>query len=528
MASTTFVSNVTKIVRAWLQDVNDCVYGPTAPTTTLRGQLADPTSASNGAGLVVANQELDYATNTVAYAAQAMSGIVTAYPYNANWMGVADTTGAFSDALSRHDVVQVPTGTYLANIDLTAMRGKTIVGTSRDRTNIRNFIDGPVFKLSNIGSDCKYICLRDLRILNRNKAIYTASDGIEIGGNPTNENDFHSFERVEIVSMRHGININNRSIWNSFKDVHAYDSILDGMHVETDQNASGYNLTTCRFGQNGAYGMQIQKASGDLYSGWTLNNCTWEKNQLNGIRVAGAASGIQGFVFVSPYFEENTLGIAAASASPRKANIWVGAQYFVGVVFQGQMPFGTPDPTPLDYGLYIEDACTNCHVDLGAGRWGNFAVSQWRLPTTAVFFVGPQLAGTGTPVAPTGAGGRSLTDLPVRTNGSFTGTLTGCTTSPTTTIQYTKIDNQVTLSIPGVNGASATTACTITGMPSSLYPNTVQSMFMRTTDGGVNAIALVQINTSGVIILYKDGIGTGFTAAGVKGAADATVTYLVT
>ena len=52
MASTTFVSNVTKIVRAWLQDVNDSTYGPTAPTTTLRGQLADSTSASNGTGLL--------------------------------------------------------------------------------------------------------------------------------------------------------------------------------------------------------------------------------------------------------------------------------------------------------------------------------------------------------------------------------------------------------------------------------------------------------------------------------------------
>lgn len=58
MASTTFVANVTRIVRAWLQDVNDSTYGPTAPTTTLRGQLADPTSASNGDAMVAVQSAL--------------------------------------------------------------------------------------------------------------------------------------------------------------------------------------------------------------------------------------------------------------------------------------------------------------------------------------------------------------------------------------------------------------------------------------------------------------------------------------
>ena len=58
MASTTFVSNVTRIVRAWLQDVNDSTYGPIAPTTTLRGQLSDPTSASNGAGMVARSEQV--------------------------------------------------------------------------------------------------------------------------------------------------------------------------------------------------------------------------------------------------------------------------------------------------------------------------------------------------------------------------------------------------------------------------------------------------------------------------------------
>lgn len=67
MASTTFISRVTKIAREWLQDVNDCVYGPTAPTTTLRGQLASAASASDGAGLVRTNRLLNYAAGTLGY-----------------------------------------------------------------------------------------------------------------------------------------------------------------------------------------------------------------------------------------------------------------------------------------------------------------------------------------------------------------------------------------------------------------------------------------------------------------------------
>lgn len=52
MASTTFISRVTRIAREWLQDVNDCVYGPTAPATTLRGQLASTASVADGDALI--------------------------------------------------------------------------------------------------------------------------------------------------------------------------------------------------------------------------------------------------------------------------------------------------------------------------------------------------------------------------------------------------------------------------------------------------------------------------------------------
>lgn len=52
MADTTFVDGQGHIVAAWLNDVNDSTYGPTAPANTLRGQLASTASVSDGAALI--------------------------------------------------------------------------------------------------------------------------------------------------------------------------------------------------------------------------------------------------------------------------------------------------------------------------------------------------------------------------------------------------------------------------------------------------------------------------------------------
>ncbi len=62
MATTEFVAG-TPVLKEWLNDVNDSTYGPTAPTTTLRGQLADPTSASNGDAMLAVKR---VATGSVA------------------------------------------------------------------------------------------------------------------------------------------------------------------------------------------------------------------------------------------------------------------------------------------------------------------------------------------------------------------------------------------------------------------------------------------------------------------------------
>lgn len=108
--------------------------------------------------------------------------------------------------------------------------------------------------------------------------------------------------------------------------------------------------------------------------------------------------------------------------------------------------------------------------------------------------------------------------------GSFTGTLTGCTTSPTGTIKYSVNGDVVTLEIPAITGTSNTTSATITGMPSSLYPSTTQWPLCITTDSGTNAISRMLVQTDGTLLLNYV-LSSGFTAAGTKGIQDCTITY---
>jgi len=448
--------------------------------------------------------------------------------FGADKTGATDSTAAFAAALTSVDNVFMPPGTYLANIDFDGLRGKSLIGAGRDVVTLKNYTNAPVITLDNTGGDCKFNRFADFRILNRDKAVYTTADGIYLTGNALNENDFHTFERLEIVGMRHGLHLGNRTVWNTYQDVHAYSSINDGLHVETTENISQQTFITCRFGTNGSYGMQVDKAAGDLFSGWSFITCTFEKNNLNGVRIAGAGSGIQGWTFINPYFEENTKTLAASSVTPRKANVWIDAAYCVGLDIRTASMYGTPDPTPLDYGIFVEDSCTNCVMEIGPSRWGAFTTNPWRLPATSIFFVGPQLTGGGTPIAPTTGGGRSLSDIPAEAVDTFTATLTGCTTSPTGTVRAVKQGNQVTLYIPAINGTSNTTAATLTGMPSGFFPARTQNQFARVTNSGVNGLGLIQIATSGVITLFSDAAGSAFASSGTKGIADFTVTYSLT
>jgi len=495
--------------------------------TALRADLASTASLSVGSGLVGFLDTLVHAANTVGWALRSLAGgnSILRYIPVAEWAAIAagttttDLTAYYATALAAKDHFYFPKGTFLGQLDLTNKRGKTIQGAGRDVTILKNYGAAPVIKLNNTASDCKLNHFADFRIQNRDSATYTTADGIDIDGNASNENDFHTFERLEITGMRYGVHVKNRTIWNTWKDVHILSSLSDGFHLVVTENVSQQTFITCRFGSNTGYGIYLSKASGDAMSGWSFVNCTSEKNTLCGLYITGAASGIAGFTMNGCYMEENTTSVAAGATAPRKANIFIDASSCIGFVMDGCALYGAaPATTDLDWGVYISSTTVSGRV--GPCRQGTYTLG-WLSNTNGVIHVDPQGGGTSTL-----AGAGAFTSAREAFS-SFTGTLTGCTTSPTGTIQYTAQLHQVTLDIPAIEATSNTTAATITGMPAAIRPTATKTAHALNKDNGTVVHGLVEIASTGTITL-QNGIGGGaFTGSGTKGIRAQQITYLL-
>jgi hypothetical protein len=111
---------------------------------------------------------------------------------------------------------------------------------------------------------------------------------------------------------------------------------------------------------------------------------------------------------------------------------------------------------------------------------------------------------------------------------TFTATLTGCTTSPTGEVRYSRQGNLVSLYIPTITGTSNTTAATLTGVPTAIRPANAVFSFAIITNNGVNEDGSVIVETSGVITIRRAN-AAAFTSSGTKGVfTGATVVYQLT
>ncbi len=108
--------------------------------------------------------------------------------------------------------------------------------------------------------------------------------------------------------------------------------------------------------------------------------------------------------------------------------------------------------------------------------------------------------------------------------GSFTGTLTGCTTSPTLSINYVRIGNMVMLHFTGsLTATSNASSCTITGVPTAIRPATAQcltGLYEILDNGAVFAPStqnFFEMGTGGALTGYSVSSATGFASSGTKG-----------
>jgi hypothetical protein len=104
---------------------------------------------------------------------------------------------------------------------------------------------------------------------------------------------------------------------------------------------------------------------------------------------------------------------------------------------------------------------------------------------------------------------------------SFTGTLTGCTTSPTATIGVVQQGSDCTFEMPSLTATSNSTACTITGIPAKYQPATDQNWAGVALNNGAAAFTAFQIlATSGTLTFNST-----FTGSGTKGTVPGPIRY---
>lgn len=147
---------------------------------------------------------------------------------------------------------------------------------------------------------------------------------------------------------------------------------------------------------------------------------------------------------------------------------------------------------------------------------------------TTVFSVGTTSAPTLQGYGPTAAG---LVDM-TPDKGTFTATITGCTTAPTGTATWSKNGNQVTIFLPGITCTSNTTALTYTGLPAALEPVTTQNINLSTLVNNTGIVSgWAQMANGSTSITFSVAAVGGFVAAnwtnsGSKGlAGGATISY---
>lgn len=176
----------------------------------------------------------------------------------------------------------------------------------------------------------------------------------------------------------------------------------------------------------------------------------------------------------------------------------------------GTLQFGTgSSATAPTYGLRRNatnalEFFTNSTSAGSIDSSGNWTTGSIRLPTTG---------GTQVP-------------LNYYEEDTFVATLTGCTSNPTITAKFIRVGKLVQISMPSNTCTSNSTAATITGMPSRIYPTSAEVVVLgRSIDASTSAPSEFRISTSGVITFFKDINANLFTASGLKGHGGLNLTY---
>lgn len=258
-------------------------------------------------------------------------------------------------------------------------------------------------------------------------------------------------------------------------------------------------------------------------------------------------------------FEKGSRGIATTGFL--KAALQVAGSNFIGGVFQGSYgPFYESARTVgVNFsGIYFElntdqeiklgicdaSSITGCLFDNPIAGGDKYCVnasgvvnlfSGGNYATNKLYFAPPTTLGasnSGLVSFGDFAGNNLISTLPGsgEPTGSFTGTLTGFTTTVEPTVKYQKTGRLVTLSWDDTYATSNAGTMTLEDIPAALLP-TGQIVWVATPvqDNGVLlGMTKAKVDQDG-ITFYKtfDAIGPAFTSSGTKGITAFTLTYRI-
>ena len=466
--------------------------------STLSQYIEDNVIVPNNA----ANVTYDPAgTGAVSRSVQAkLRDVVSVKDFGAVGDGVADDTAAIQSALnSGAKVILFPAGNYIFTT-LTIPLRVTLEGEGADVTYLNTATSGNALLLNGERITLKQFTLQQTSVSRQGKGV-VGSDKYWL-----------MTECVKILGFDYGLYC-DKALYHSHKQ-----SWFEGCN----------------------YGCYYWGASGAWNIDWfnnvvTFDTCRFNANTSIGTYVKGTE-----IVFINPDWSgmlaTNAIGLRVVGQGPGEPahGIKIIAPYAetTDIVFSFLYAYVDIDGGFVQGGSASGASAFTSIIDLDNSQvWWNGRMRDqdywdngYRLTNSSKLVF--EYGFSGSVRASNSVDGTSkVITVPDYQEGTFTATLTGCTTSPTVTAYYVQTGNQVAISVPAVTGTSNSVAAGLSGLPAVLQPAREQLMFGAFLNDGGETNGIVRVQSSGAINFYPTVFGTNFVASGVKGNRSLALSY---